>query len=88
MDPRAPRIKELQNELDGAEETRVCLKTLKLCFRGLLTFTHDGIFYLQARGRCLRRIWTDPAITTTSLSSTTINLLPVALFTHTTAQQA
>lgn len=45
-------------------------------------------FYLQARGRCLRRIWTDPAITTTSLSSTTINLLPVALFTHTTAQQA
>lgn len=45
-------------------------------------------FYLQARGRCLRRIWTDPAITTTSLSSTAINLLPVALFTHTTAQQA
>lgn len=50
MDPRAPRIKELQNELDAAEETRVCLKTLKLCFRGLLTFTHDGIFICRPGG--------------------------------------
>lgn len=45
-------------------------------------------FYLRSRGRCLRRIWTDPAITSSSLSSTTINLLPVPLFTHTAAQQA
>lgn len=50
MDPRAPRIKELQNELDAAEETRVCLKTLKLIFRGLLTFTHDGIFICRPGG--------------------------------------
>lgn len=32
------------------EETQVWLKTLKLCFRGLLTFTHDGIFICRAGG--------------------------------------
>lgn len=32
-------------------------------------------FYLETRGRYLKRIWTDPAITTTSLGATTINLL-------------
>lgn len=32
-------------------------------------------FYLETRGRYLKRIQTDPAITTTSLGATTINLL-------------
>lgn len=50
MDPRARWTKELQNELDAAEETQVWLKTVKLCFRGLLTFTHDGIFICRAGG--------------------------------------
>lgn len=50
MDPGASWRKELQNELDAAKETQVGLKTLKLCFRGLLTFTHDGIFICRAEG--------------------------------------
>lgn len=69
--------KELQNEPAAARLT----EDAQTLFPSAPNLRPWWDFYLQSRRRCLRRIWTEPAIT--SCSSTTINLpLPLPPFTH------
>lgn len=78
MDPRATWMKVLSTESDSNRCHRVDTspsQDAQTLFLSALTFTHDGIFIWRPGGGIQRRIWTDPAITTSSLGATTINLL-------------
>lgn len=74
MDPRATWIKVLHTESDSRSGHKSVWRRSN--FVPVSPNLHPWWdFYLETRGRYLRRIWTDPAITTTSLAATTINLL-------------
>lgn len=78
MDPRATWIKVLYTESDSPQIPQSGHKSVsrRSNFVSVSPNLHPWWdFYLETRGRYLRRIWTDPAITTSSLGATTINLL-------------